>query len=99
MITFEQCAAFAGLAPSEMILEGAPSAAHHSLLSSYLLNLRRGPNAVCKMIVDDIRASLDLGASKRAADLLIVLRRFLSDYPEARLVQRGRADGLSPASA
>ncbi len=86
MITFEQCAAFAGLAPSEMILGANPSAAHHSLLSSYVLNLGRGPKAVCKMIVADIRASLDLGASNRAAELLIVLRRFLSDHPEARLV-------------
>ena len=60
----------------------APSAKHSSLLSSYRLNLRRGPKAVSAMIVADIQSSLDLGASKHAADLLIVLRAFLSDYPE-----------------
>jgi hypothetical protein len=34
----------------------------------------------------DLRIFLDLGASRRAADLLIVLRLFLSDYPDARRV-------------
>jgi hypothetical protein len=36
------------------------------------------------MIVADIRVALDLGALNRAADLLVVLRVFLSDHPEAR---------------
>ena len=37
------------------------------------------------MIVADIRLWLDLGMPDYAADFLIVLRQFLSDYPEARL--------------
>jgi len=90
MITFERCAAFAGLAPNEMFLGAAPSARHHSLLSSYRLNLWRGPKVVCGLIVSDIRTFLDLGASKRAADLLLVLREFLSDYPEASLAATGK---------
>src|SRR5271166_4780129 len=94
MITFTQCAALAGLCPNEIILGVTPSANHHSLLSSYLLNLWRGPKIVRDMIVTDICQSVDLGALKRAADLLIVLRRFLSDYPGARLEQRlSRAGG------
>lgn len=83
MITVTQCAALAGLASSEMVLGVTPSAKHHSLLASYLLNLGRGLVAVRTMIVSDLRSFLDLGASRRAADLLIVLRFFLSKHPEA----------------
>ena len=39
-----------------------------------------------EIIVADLRIFLDLGVSQRAADLLIVLRLFLSDYPDARCV-------------
>lgn len=84
MITVAQCAAFAGLDSNETLLGVSPSAGHHSLLSSYLLNLSRGPAAVRDMIVADLRCWLDLGAPQRAADLLVVLRLFLSDYPQAR---------------
>jgi hypothetical protein len=86
MISHEQCEIFAGLAASEMILGAPVSSRHDSLLSSYLLNLKRGPEALRELIVSDIRASLDIGAEKLAADLLIVLRSFLSKHPEARLV-------------
>jgi hypothetical protein len=87
--------AFSGLAWDEIVLGATPSNTHRILLSSYLLNLWRGPNAVRKMIVADMRLSLDLGMIKHAADLLLVLRRFLSDYPESRLAHRSRegADG------
>lgn len=85
MITVSECAAFAGLASNELVLGAVPSAKHRLLLSSYLLNLRRGPGAVRDMIVSDLRGFLDLGVTSRAADLLIVLRIFLSDHPQARL--------------
>ena len=42
--------------------------------------------AVREIIVADLRIFLDLGATQRAANLLIVLRLFLSNYPDARLV-------------
>jgi hypothetical protein len=42
------------------------------------------------MIVAAIRARLDLGMVKESADLVVVLRQFLSDYPEARLEQKWR---------
>ncbi|HUI20442.1 MAG TPA: hypothetical protein VLZ74_05300 [Methylocella sp.] len=89
MITLTQCAAFAGLAENELLSGVTPSARHESLLSSYLTNLRRGRVAVRDMIIADLRTSLDLGASQRAADLLIVLRFFLSYYPDARRAHRG----------
>jgi hypothetical protein len=88
MITVEQCAKFAGLASYEVVLGATPSAKHRVLLSSYVLNLWRGPKTVRKMIVADIRLWLDLGRPGYAADFLVVLRQFLSDYPEARLEQK-----------
>jgi hypothetical protein len=36
------------------------------------------------MIVSDLRGFLDLGAEQQAADRLMILRRFLSDDPQAR---------------
>lgn len=97
MISVTQCAALAGLAPNEMFLGVTPSAKHYSLLSSYLLNLKRGPVVVRTIIVADLRSFLDLGASRRAADLLIVLRLFLSEYSEAGYIlpRRERRNDLS----
>jgi hypothetical protein len=88
MITVEQCAKFAGLASKETVLGAIPSTRHRVLLSSYVLKLWRGPKTVRKMIVADIRLWLDLGMPDYAADFLIVLRQFLSEYPEARLDHR-----------
>ena len=85
MITVEACIEFAGLASNEMVLGATPTAKHRALLSSYLLNLWRGPKTVRKIIVADIRMWLDLGMADYAADFLVVLRQFLSGYPEARL--------------
>ena len=84
MITLEECAEFAALETSELFTGAVLSTRHQSLLSSYLFNLKRGPAAVRKMIVSDIRAAIDLGASQYAADRLLVLRMFLSKHPEAR---------------
>jgi hypothetical protein len=88
MITVEQCGEFTGLASNEMILGATPSARHRALLSSYVLNLWRGPKTVRIMIVADIHMWLDLGMPNYAADFLVVLLQFLSDYPEARLEQK-----------
>jgi hypothetical protein len=88
MITFAECAEFAGLNSSELITGSVLSSKHGSLLSSYLLNLKRSPGAVRQMIVSDIRAAIDMGASSYAADLLLVLRMFLSKHPEARIAPR-----------
>ncbi len=54
---------------------------HRSLLSSYRLNLTRGQQVVHDMIVADINASIDLGASKHATDLSVVLHAFNSEFP------------------
>jgi hypothetical protein len=55
MITLEQCTAFEALAPNEIVLRSTPSAKHRSLLASYLLNLKRGPEGVRDMMVSDLR--------------------------------------------
>ena len=87
MISLRACAAISGLSSDEQILGAAPTGRHRQLLSSYLLNLTRGPAAVREMIVDDLRRFHELGALHYAADLLLVLRLFLTEYPEAAFGQ------------
>ena len=70
---------------------------HRVLLSNYLLNLWRGPKAVGKMIVADVRMSLNLGMLKQAADLLLILRQFFSDYPNPDW-HNGRVKGRTKGS-
>ena len=78
-IAIEQCAALCGLKLNEFMVDMTPSAMHASLHASYVLLRKLGWTTVRDMIVADIRAALDLGASKRATDLLMVLRMFLSE--------------------
>ncbi len=86
MVTVEQCATYAELAPDELFLGAPPSARHSALLSFYLQDLGAlGPQQVREIIVADIRVALSLGAVRQAADLLIVLRELFSEYPEASL--------------
>ncbi len=97
MITMEQCKIFSGLLSNEMVVGPVPSPKHRARLSGYLLNLKWGEATVREMIVADIRAALDLGALIRAADLLVVLRLFLSDHPEARKRQGRNVVDWRPA--
>jgi len=86
-IAIEQCAALCGLDSNEFMTDLSPSATRASLHASYLFLQNRGWATVRDLIVADIRAALDLGASKRAADLLIVLRIFLFEHPESAIAQ------------
>lgn len=96
MIAVQQLPALAGLAPNEIVLGVTPSAKHDRLLASYLFNLERGPAAVRDMIVADFRCFFDLGARRQAADMLIVLRRFLSDHPQAgRVPPERKREGVA----
>lgn len=92
MISVAQCAALAGLDSHDMVLGVTLSAKHQSLLSSYLFNLERGRMAVRDMIVADMRRFRELGALQRAADLLLVLRLFLTNYPDASRFQRRKGE-------
>lgn len=76
------------LAPSGLVpppLEGvAPSGAHERALAGYLLNHHRGVAAIRDILVADIRAYVDLGQSRAAVDLMVVLKMLLARWPEAR---------------
>lgn len=91
MVTLKQCVESAGLKVGELVLDIAPSARHRALLQSYLLNLHRGREAVLRMIVCDLRGYLDLGAQRFAADLLVVLRLFLSEQRDIACAPRRQA--------
>ena len=91
MVTLEECCAIAGLAGEETYLGVTPCARHRALLTSYLINMGKGPEAVRRMIIGDLRRCADLGATLRAADLLIVLRQFLSEHFASRSVQADEA--------
>jgi hypothetical protein len=81
LATIAQCAALTGLGSHEMMLGIAPTTEHASLYASYLLLRSEGWEwaAIVDAIVSDIRSSLDVGAPRRAADLLIVLRWLLAE--------------------
>ncbi len=96
-MTMEQCKIFSGLVSNEMVMGPAPSPKHRARLSGYLLNLKWGKATIREMIVADIRAALDFGALDRAGDLLVVLRLFLSDHPEARRCDDRNVVDLRPA--
>jgi hypothetical protein len=91
MVTLEQCFAIAGLASDEAFLGVTPCVRHRMLLDTYLTNMWRGPEVVRDMIIGDLRRFADLGAKLRAADLLIVLRQFLSEHFGARSAQADEA--------
>ncbi len=83
MISITRAAKIVGLKSNESILGVEPSEIHRRLLCGYLINAHRGMRTVRNMILADFRAYLDVGAQARAADLLIVLRLFLSEYRRA----------------
>ncbi len=72
-----RCLEIAGLGPHEIMLGAAPGEKHERLLARYCRDRRSRAVARTK-VVADIRAALMQGATREAADLLIVLRRLLS---------------------
>jgi len=90
MITMKECVALAGLKSGELVIGASVSCKHKKMLSSYPFALPLGATKVCGIILADIRGYIELGVSERAADLLIVLRLFLSKYPAAHLSAASR---------
>jgi hypothetical protein len=90
-IAIEQCAALCGLDSNDFRTDLTASAAYAPLRASYLLLHKLGWATVQALIVADIRAALDLGASKRVTDLLLVLQTFLFEHPEFIIEQHCRA--------
>ena len=85
----ERCAEVAGLRGHELVLGVSPSDKHHRMLARYRravsLDAARG------RVVADIRNAVEIGASRRAADLLIVLRWLLAPGASLRRFTRHRA--------
>jgi hypothetical protein len=83
MTTLDDVRSATGLCSEEMIVGVTETSIHRAVLASYLSNLWRGPDIVRDLMVADIRTALDLGVAERAADLLLVLRQFLTAHPDA----------------
>lgn len=54
-----------------------------TMLGQYLMHLHKGPQAVQRIICEDIRAALGRDDRTRAQALFAVLRGFLAEHPEA----------------
>ena len=92
----ERCAEVAGLRSHELVLGVSPSDKHHRMLARYRRALSL--DAARGRVVADIRNAVEIGASRRAADLLIVLRWLLApgaSCDEARAIARPRRRILS----
>jgi hypothetical protein len=63
-----------------MFLGVTATARHDYIYAGYLLHHAGDREALRNMMVADIRAAIDLGAPIQAADLLIALRRFISEH-------------------
>ncbi|ARN80088.1 hypothetical protein B1812_02210 [Methylocystis bryophila] len=72
----------AGLESERLVIGASIRPIHWRMLSSYLANLDKGPAVVCALITADLRTYLDLGATERAASVLIVLRLLLTQFPD-----------------
>jgi hypothetical protein len=78
MISVSRCIALSGLGGDEIVLGVTRAKRHDELYESYLRNLGKRCAALRDRIVGDIRASLNIGAMRLAADLFIVLRLALA---------------------
>ena len=86
MISIEDCIALCGLKESEVLAiaehEHIPEIAAASLAYS-LLKQSHGTDAIRHMIIDDIKAARARGDLYHAQRLLVCLKKFLDEHPEA----------------
>jgi hypothetical protein len=86
VITLEDCIAFSGLTEQEVLAiaehEHIPEVAA-AALAECLLSSRAGSGQIRDMICEDIRAALDRGDVKHAAELCSALRHFFDCHPDA----------------
>ena len=78
MISVSRCIALSGLGSDEIVLGVTRARRHDELYENYLRKLGKRCAALRDRIVGDIRASLNVGAMRLAADLFIVLRLALA---------------------
>lgn len=93
----DRCAEIAGLRSHEIVLGIIPDARHERMLARYR-RTDSGGTARAR-VVADIRDALEIGASRRAGDLLIVLRRLLAESATnvARCARQSPARRRRPA--
>lgn len=77
----QRCVALAGLAGHEIVLGVSAGAKHERMLARY--RRAASPQAAHARLVAQIRDAVESGAPRRAADLLVVLRRLLADGKRA----------------
>jgi hypothetical protein len=86
VVTLEDCIAFCGLTEAEVLAiaehEHIPEIAA-AALAECLLAEPHGPERIGLMIREDIRAALARHDRDHARELLIALRHFLSEHPDA----------------
>ena len=86
MITLEDCLGFCDLTEEEVLAiaehEHMPEIAAIAY-GEYLLHKEHGTQAICRMIVDDIRAAQLRNDRAHVQTLLHVLHHFIRAHPEA----------------
>jgi hypothetical protein len=83
IVSLKECACRSGVALNDMVIGLSPSERHFSLLQSYLFGRPDDGSTLQDRIIEDMRDARNLGASRRAADLLLVLRIFMSMSAES----------------
>jgi hypothetical protein len=83
LVTITRCSEISGLNPWEMLVGVLPASRHERQLEAYRSGLLGTGGSVCATIVADIRLALEQGAPEHAADLLVVLRRYLAQKENA----------------
>jgi hypothetical protein len=91
MVSIGRCAEISGLRSHEMVVGVSPTAKHEQLLARYRSGEAGSQEGARAALVADIRAAVAQGAARRAADLLVALRRLLA------LREPASARGASPA--
>jgi hypothetical protein len=86
MLTLEDCLAYCDLTEEEIL-----AIAEHENLSEmaaiavghYMMQQDKGPEAVFRLIVEDIRAAQQRGDPEHVRTLLHVLHHFIREHPES----------------
>ena len=86
MISIEDCIGLCDLTPEE--IEAIAEHEHISevaatALADYLMHAPDGPVKVREMIIDDIREAMEHGKRDHARELLVALKHFTKEHPEA----------------
>lgn len=87
MMSLSDCAAICVLDHEDIAalaqFEHLPEVAG-ATLSAYLAHpAALGPGTVCKLMIDDIRSALDEGLVHQATEVVMALRQFLDENPQA----------------